>query len=87
MMPIMDLSRLHITHPNKHLLYIALMIKPPLIRCVLIIGKWVESTVEVYQSKRVSKCIASEEEQDGGKKISLVSDLASFVLLLKVSWE
>lgn len=67
MMLMIDLSRLHITHPNKHLLYIALMIKPPIIRCVLITVKWVENTVKVYQTKRVSKCIALEKEQDGGE--------------------
>lgn len=60
MMLMMDLSRLYITHPNNYLLYIAFVIKPPLIPCVLITVKWVENTVKVYRTKRVSKCIASE---------------------------
>lgn len=66
MMLMMDSSSFHLTYLNNYLLYIALvwviralLIKPPLICCVLITVEWVENRIKVYQTKGVSKFIAS----------------------------
>lgn len=93
-MLMMNLSNHHSTHPNNYLLYTALvwviirvlLIKPPLIFCVLITGwnGWVEYRIKVYQINRVSKFIASEGTA-GWQRTALSPDLASFALLLRAS--
>lgn len=89
--PMMNLSGVHITLYNNYLLYIGLGDNKGLIdkatfnllysgHCV----GWVKNKIKVYQIKGVSKFIVSEGTA-GWQRTALSPDLASFVSIFKAS--
>lgn len=91
MMLMMDSSSFHIIHPWLYIALVwvirALLIKSPLISCILITVEWVENRMKVFQTKQVSKFIASVKsrmaENNSQSRVGLIC-VATWGLLGKI---